>query len=65
MSNYKYIVHHARNISIFRFLVGMNTLINKEDVIMTIKKIWFDSDYIYGEDENGRTLKQSLYGILD
>lgn len=27
---------------------------------MTIKKIWFDSDYIYGEDENGKTLKQSL-----
>jgi hypothetical protein len=31
-----------------------------EDVIMTIKKIWFDNDYIYGEDENGKTLKQSL-----
>lgn len=27
---------------------------------MTIKKIWFDNDYIYGEDENGKTLKQSL-----
>lgn len=27
---------------------------------MTIKKIWFDNDYIYGEDETGRTLKQSL-----
>jgi hypothetical protein len=31
-----------------------------EDVIMTIKKIWFDNDFIYGEDESGRTLKQSL-----
>lgn len=27
---------------------------------MIIKRIWFDSDYIYGEDERGRTLKQSL-----
>jgi hypothetical protein len=31
-----------------------------EDVIMTIKKIWFDNDFIYGEDESGKTLKQSL-----
>lgn len=27
---------------------------------MTIKKIWFDKEYIYGDDENGRTFKQSL-----
>ena len=27
---------------------------------MTIKKMGFDRDYIYGEDEKGRTLKQSL-----
>ena len=27
---------------------------------MTIKKIWFDAEYIYGEDENGQVLKQSL-----
>jgi len=27
---------------------------------MDIKKIWFDKDYIYGKDEEGRTLRQSL-----
>lgn len=27
---------------------------------MEIKKIWFDNDYIYGEDSNGKTYKQSL-----
>lgn len=27
---------------------------------MTIKKIWFDENYIYGEDEKGQVLKQSL-----
>lgn len=27
---------------------------------MTIKKIWFDNSYIYGEDETGRVLRQSL-----
>lgn len=27
---------------------------------MKIKKIWFDADYIYGEDESGRVLRQSL-----
>ncbi len=27
---------------------------------MKIKKIWFDADYIYGRDEEGREYKQSL-----
>ncbi len=27
---------------------------------MIIKKIWFDKDHIYGEDENGKTYCQSL-----
>ena len=27
---------------------------------MDIKKIWFDQEYIYGKDEEGRTLRQSL-----
>lgn len=27
---------------------------------MTIKKIWFDDDYIYGKDENGKNYRQSL-----
>lgn len=27
---------------------------------MIIKKIWFDKDHIYGEDENGETYCQSL-----
>lgn len=27
---------------------------------MKIVEIWFDKDYIYGKDEGGRTLKQSL-----
>lgn len=27
---------------------------------MTIKKIWFDNDHIYGEDENGKVYRQSL-----
>lgn len=27
---------------------------------MIIKKIWFDSDHIYGEDENGLVHRQSL-----
>lgn len=27
---------------------------------MVIKKIWFDADNIYGEDETGKTHKQSL-----
>ena len=27
---------------------------------MDIKKIWFDQEYIYGIDEEGRTLRQSL-----
>ena len=27
---------------------------------MTIKEIWFDADYIYGRDENGKEYKQSL-----
>ena len=27
---------------------------------MTIKKIWFDKDHIYGEDENGKSYNQSL-----
>ena len=31
---------------------------------MDIKKIWFDQEYIYGKDEEGRTLRQSLYGTL-
>lgn len=31
-----------------------------EDEIMTINKIWFDSNYIYGEDDAGRILRQSL-----
>lgn len=26
----------------------------------TIKKIWFDNDFIYGEDESGKSYKQSL-----
>lgn len=27
---------------------------------MIIEKIWFDQNYIYGEDENGKIYKQSL-----
>ena len=27
---------------------------------MKIKEIWFDADYIYGRDENGKEYKQSL-----
>ena len=27
---------------------------------MEIKKVWFDQEYIYGKDEEGRTLRQSL-----
>lgn len=27
---------------------------------MTIKKIWFEGDYLYGEDENGKVYRQSL-----
>jgi len=27
---------------------------------MKIVKIWFKGDYLYGEDENGRTYRQSL-----
>lgn len=27
---------------------------------MKIKKIWFDNNYIYGNDETGQTYKQSL-----
>ncbi len=27
---------------------------------MIIKKIWFDKDHIYGEDENGKVYSQSL-----
>lgn len=27
---------------------------------MDIKEIWFDKDYIYGKDEEGRTFRQSL-----
>ena len=27
---------------------------------MKIKEIWFDADYIYGKDEEGREYKQSL-----
>ena len=27
---------------------------------MKIIKIWFDQDYIYGEDENGKNYRQSL-----
>ena len=27
---------------------------------MKIKEIWFDADYIYGRDENGKDYKQSL-----
>ena len=27
---------------------------------MKITEIWFDKDHIYGKDENGRTLRQSL-----
>jgi len=27
---------------------------------MDIKKVWFDQEYIYGIDEEGRTLRQSL-----
>jgi len=27
---------------------------------MEIKKVWFDQEYIYGIDEEGRTLRQSL-----
>ena len=26
---------------------------------MTIKKIWFDKDHIYGEDENGKAYRQT------
>ena len=28
--------------------------------VMKIIKIWFDGDYIYGSDENGKTYRQSL-----
>ena len=34
--------------------------INKGGRTMTIKKIWFDKDHIYGEDENGKSYNQSL-----
>ena len=27
---------------------------------MKIKEIWFDADYIYGRDEEGKEYKQSL-----
>lgn len=27
---------------------------------MTIKKIWFDGDYLYGEGDDGKTYRQSL-----
>ena len=27
---------------------------------MTIKELWFDADYIYGRDEEGKEYKQSL-----
>lgn len=27
---------------------------------MRITKVWFDNDYIYGKDENGREYRQSL-----
>lgn len=27
---------------------------------MKIKKIWFDSDYLYGEGDDGKTYRQSL-----
>ena len=27
---------------------------------MKIKEIWFDADYIYGRDEEGREHKQSM-----
>lgn len=27
---------------------------------MTVTRVWFDNEYIYAEDDNGRVLKQSL-----
>lgn len=41
-------------------IVGMNTLTNEEDRKMKIVEIWFDTDYIYGKDEKGTVLRQSL-----
>ena len=38
----------------------MNILTSKEDKKMKIVEIWFDADYIYGKDENGAVLRQSL-----
>ena len=29
-------------------------------MIMKIKEIWFDADYVYGRDEEGKEYKQSL-----
>lgn len=38
----------------------MNTSIDKEERTMKIIEIWFDADYIYGKDEEGNVLRQSL-----
>ena len=38
----------------------MNTSTNEEDITMKIIKIWFDADYIYGRDDEGNILRQSL-----
>lgn len=40
--------------------VGMNILTSEEDKEMKIVEIWFDADYIYGKDEKGGVLRQSL-----
>ena len=39
---------------------GKNILRNKGGTLMKIKEIWFDADYIYGRDEEGKEYKQSL-----
>lgn len=39
---------------------GKSILVGNKKVSMTIKKIWFDDDHIYGEDESGKTYRQSL-----
>ena len=41
-------------------VVGKNILRNKGGMRMKINEIWFDADYIYGKDTEGREYKQSL-----
>ncbi len=47
-------------IVILLLIIGIDILITKTYSDMTIVKIWFDNEYLYGEDQYGKVYKQSL-----